>query len=72
MAVLPALKYPHPTLRVKSSPVLEITGEIRRIINDMTETMYASINCVGIAAPQVGYPLRMFVMDVSRKIGPKK
>ncbi len=72
MAVLPALKYPHPTLRVKSSPVLEITGEIRQIINDMIETMYASTNCVGIAAPQVGYPLRMFVMDVSRKIGPKK
>ena len=72
MAVLPALKYPHPILRAKSKPVLNIDEEVRRIINDMTETMYASPNCVGVAAPQVGYPLRIFVMDVSRKIGPKK
>lgn len=72
MAVLPALKYPHPTLRAQSSLVLGINEEIRRIINDMTETMYASPSCVGIAAPQVGYSLRMFVMDVSRKTGPKK
>jgi peptide deformylase len=72
MAILPALKYPHPVLRARSKPVSEINEEIRRIINDMTETMYASPNCVGIAAPQVGYPLRMFVMDVSRKMGPKK
>ncbi|MBI2487439.1 MAG: peptide deformylase [Deltaproteobacteria bacterium] len=72
MAVLPALKYPHPTLRAKCTAVLETNEEIRRIINDMTETMYASPSCVGIAAPQVGYPLRMFVMDVSRKIGQKK
>lgn len=38
----------------------------------MLQTMYASPGCVGIAAPQVGYPLRIFAIDVSRKIGPKK
>ncbi|HEX9831019.1 MAG TPA: peptide deformylase [Thermodesulfobacteriota bacterium] len=72
MAVVSPLKYPHPTLRAKCKAVLEINEEIRRIINDMTETMYASRSCVGIAAPQVGYPVRIFVMDVSRKIGQKK
>jgi peptide deformylase len=72
MAILHTLKYPHPILREKSKPVPEITEEIRSVISDMVETMYASPNCVGVAAPQVGYPLRMFVMDVSRKIGPKK
>lgn len=72
MAVLSPLKYPNPALRAKCTAVSEINEEIRRIINDMTETMYASTSCVGIAAPQVGYPLRIFVMDVSRKIGQKK
>ena len=72
MPVLPALKYPHPTLRAKSKSVLEINQEVREIIRDMTETMYASPGCVGIAAPQVGFPLRVFVMDVSRRLGPQK
>jgi peptide deformylase len=49
-----------------------VNDEIRRIINDMIDTMYASPGCVGVAAPQVGYPFRIFVIDVSRKIGPKK
>lgn len=72
MPVLPALKYPHHILRAKSMPVSEMNEEIRQIIRDMTETMYASPGCVGIAAPQVGFPLRIFVMDVSRKVGPQK
>lgn len=72
MAILPVLKYPHPVLRAKSELVGEVNQEIRQIIGDMLQTMYASPGCVGIAAPQVGYPLRIFAIDVSRKIGPKK
>ncbi|HEX3036416.1 MAG TPA: peptide deformylase [Thermodesulfobacteriota bacterium] len=72
MSVLPALKYPHQILRAKSMSVSEINEEIRQIIRDMTETMYASPGCVGIAAPQVGFRLRIFVMDVSRKVGSRK
>jgi peptide deformylase len=72
MAILPVLKYPHSILRNQSKPVVEINQEIQSIVNDMIETMYASPGCVGVAAPQVGYGLRIFVIDVSRKIGSKK
>jgi len=72
MASLPVLKYPHQILRTMSESVLKVDDGIRRIVNDMIETMYASPSCVGVAAPQIGYPLRIFVIDVSRKIGPKK
>ncbi|MGH7908429.1 MAG: peptide deformylase [Thermodesulfobacteriota bacterium] len=72
MASLPVLKYPHRILRTMSESVLKVDDGIRRIVNDMIETMYALPGCVGVAAPQVGYPLRIFVIDVSRKIGPKK
>ncbi|MCI0454879.1 MAG: peptide deformylase [Candidatus Dadabacteria bacterium] len=72
MPTLPVLRYPHQTLRARSLEVDNVNDEIRRIITDMIDTMYASPGCVGVAAPQVGYPLRIFVIDVSRKIGPKK
>ena len=72
MASLPVLKYPHQILRTMSESVLKVDDGIRRIVNDMIETMYALPSCVGVAEPQVGYPLRIFVIDVSRKIGPKK
>ncbi|MGQ0793766.1 MAG: peptide deformylase [Deltaproteobacteria bacterium] len=72
MPNLTVIKYPHPALRAPSKPVGEITAEIRDLIDGMTETMYASPACVGVAAPQVGHSLRIFVMDVSRKIGAKK
>lgn len=72
MAILHVLKYPHPVLRAKSESAGKVNQEIRQIIGDMVQTMYASPGCIGVAAPQVGYPLRIFVIDVSRKIGPKK
>ncbi len=72
MTILPVLRYPNPILRVKSELVEKVNQEIQRIIGDMIDTMYASPGCVGVAAPQVGYPLRIFVIDVSTKAGPKK
>jgi peptide deformylase len=72
MTILPVLRYPHPILRAKSESVEGLNQEIQRIIGDMIETMYASPGCVGVAAPQVGYPLRILVIDVSKKVGPKK
>jgi peptide deformylase len=72
MPALPVLKYPHQILRTKSQSIVTVNDEIRQIITDMIDTMYASPGCVGVAAPQVGHPLRIFVIDVSRKIGPKK
>jgi len=60
----PILKHGAPGLHRKATPVAEITSEIRKLLDDMTETMYAAPG-VGLAAPQIGVPLRMCVIDVS-------
>lgn len=62
MAVLEVRRYGDPILRQKAEPVAEVTGEIRRLIADMVETMHDEIG-VGLAAPQVGASLRLLVMD---------
>ena len=48
----------------KAEPVAEVTDEIRQLVDDMIETMYAAPG-VGLAAPQVGVPLRVCVIDIS-------
>lgn len=58
------LQYPDPTLRKKAVPVTEITDEIRKLADDMIETMYAD-DGIGLAAPQVGESIRMVVIDLS-------
>ena len=64
MAILEILKYPHPLLKKKAEKVERIDEPIKRLVQDMTETMYQS-NGIGLAACQVGIPLRVLVMDVS-------
>jgi peptide deformylase len=64
MAVLEILKYPHPKLKRKSLPIETIDDNLRRLIADMAETMYAAPG-VGLAAPQVGHSLRLAVIDVT-------
>lgn len=63
MSVLPIVTYNDPVLREKAEPVKKNTDELKVLIDDMFETMYNSSG-VGLAAPQVGKPLRVFVMDV--------
>ncbi len=58
---LPILYYGHPGLRQLCLPVTEITDEIKTLVADMIETMDAS-DGVGIAAPQVGRSIRLFVL----------
>jgi peptide deformylase len=60
MAVLKVRKYGDPGLRKSATPVGEVTPEVRAIIADMTETMYDEVG-IGLAAPQVGIPLRLIV-----------
>lgn len=62
--LLEILTYPDPRLRLKAAPVEEITDDIRRLAEDMIETMYHAPG-VGLAAPQVGRSLRMLVMNPS-------
>jgi peptide deformylase len=53
--------YNHPILRKRCEPVLEITDEIRKLVADMIETMDQN-DGVGLAAPQVGHSIRLFVI----------
>jgi peptide deformylase len=62
--IRPILKYGDGVLHERARPVEALTPEIDRLIDDMIETMYAAPG-VGLAAPQVGAPLRIFVVDVS-------
>ena len=64
MATLEILHYPDPRLRQKAEPVAEVTQEIRQLVEDMAETMYAAPG-VGLAAPQVGESLRLFIVDIA-------
>ncbi len=52
-----------PILRQETKPVADVTDEIRRLIDDMFETMYAAKG-IGLAAPQVGHRERVAVIDV--------
>src|SRR5439155_19098217 len=60
----PILKYGDQTLHEPAGPVESVTPDIDRLVGDMIETMYAAPG-IGLAAPQVGVPLRIFVVDVS-------
>jgi peptide deformylase len=62
MAVLKVRKYGDPALRKGAVPVGEVTPEVRKIIADMTETMYDEVG-IGLAAPQVGISLRLIVIS---------
>lgn len=64
MALLPILRYPDPRLHTVARPVDRVDEQIRRLINDMAETMYAAPG-VGLAATQVDAHLRVIVIDVS-------
>jgi peptide deformylase len=60
--ILPIRTLGDPVLRQPSRPVVEFDRKLRRLVEDMTETMYAAPG-VGLAAPQVGLSLRVFVFD---------
>jgi peptide deformylase len=64
MALLPILEYPDPRLKKVAAPVAAVTPEIRKLVSDMAETMYAAPG-VGLAATQVDVHKRVIVMDLS-------
>ena len=63
MAVRPILEAPDPRLRVISEPVTQVDDDLRALIADMFETMYAAPG-IGLAAVQIGVPRRVLVMDL--------
>ncbi|MCY4245418.1 MAG: peptide deformylase [Gammaproteobacteria bacterium] len=66
MALLHIRIHPDPCLRVAASAVGEVDAEVRRLVDDMAETMYAAPG-IGLAAVQVDVPLRVAVVDVSEE-----
>ena len=68
--IRPILRYGARPLHAAASDVTTFDGNLRQLIDDMVETMYAAPG-VGLAAPQVGVPLRVFVIDLSVGRDPK-
>lgn len=61
MAIQPIIKFPVASLKTKARPVTVFDEELRRLATDMIETMYEAPG-VGLAAPQIGVPLRLVVI----------
>ena len=66
MALLPILEFPDPRLRTRAQPVEQVDAALRKLIDDMFETMYAAPG-IGLAATQVNVHKRLLVIDVSEK-----
>jgi peptide deformylase len=64
MAIRTILHYPDPRLREKAKPITTIDDGIRKLVDDMAETMYAAPG-VGLAATQIGEAVSLFVIDVA-------
>ena len=64
MARLPILEFPDPRLRTRAAPVADVDATIRKLIDDMFETMYAAPG-IGLAATQVNVHKRVLVVDVT-------
>ena len=66
MAVREIVKLPDKRLRLVSEPVKRIDAEIRKLVDDLFETMYKAPG-IGLAAIQIGVPKRVIAMDLSKK-----
>lgn len=64
MAILDILKFPDPRLRNSAKPVAEVDESIRKLADDMLETMYEAPG-IGLAATQVGVARQVIVIDIS-------
>lgn len=64
MSILKIVHYPEPVLLTPADPVTTFDDELKELVNNMFETMHEARG-VGLAAPQVGVPKRLFVMDCS-------
>lgn len=64
MPLRPIVRWGEPVLHEPARPVARIDDEIRALVADMVETMYAAPG-IGLAAPQIGVPLRVIVVDLS-------
>ena len=70
MTIRPILTAPDPRLQAVSTDVEAVTDEIRKLVDDMTDSMYAA-DGIGLAAIQIGLPVRVLVIDLDQKEGKK-
>jgi len=70
MAIRPILIAPDPRLKAVSTPVETVDAEIRKLAEDMADSMYAAEG-IGLAAVQIGVPKRVIVIDLDQKDGKK-
>jgi peptide deformylase len=70
MATRTILTLPDPRLRLVSKPVAKVDAEIRKLVEEMFETMYGAPG-IGLAAIQVGVPKRVVTMDLAKKDEPR-
>ena len=68
MAILPIIHAPDPRLKIKCTPVDAVDDAVRRLMDDMLDTMYVAPG-IGLAAPQVGDKRRVIVVDIAPKDG---
>ena len=68
--IYPIVKYGQEVLEKVGEPVTEFDGKLEKLVADMFETMYAA-NGVGLAAPQIGLPLKLCVIDVASDQDPQ-
>jgi peptide deformylase len=66
MAIREIITAPDPRLKIKARSVASVDARVRRLMDDMLETMYHAIG-IGLAAPQLGEALRVIVVDVARE-----
>jgi peptide deformylase len=71
MAILPIITIPDPVLRKTAAPIESMDAALLKLAEDMLATMYDAPG-IGLAAPQVGIPRRLIVMDPSRDEEPKQ
>ena len=71
MAVRDILTLPDPRLRLVSQPIGGVDADVRRLVEDMFETMYAAPG-IGLAAIQIGVPRRVITLDLAKKDEEKK
>lgn len=71
MALLPIITAPDPRLKLTAKPVAAVDARVRRLMQDLLETMYSAPG-IGLAAPQVGKALRVIVVDCARDDEPRQ
>ncbi|MBI1822532.1 MAG: peptide deformylase [Nitrospirae bacterium] len=71
MSAIQIVTFPAPILREKASLVINVDGGLQKLIDQMIETLYG-VPGLGVAAPQVGKSLRLFIYDMTLKEGEKQ